>query len=280
VVATSYEAGETGAYELTLTAAATPVTAAGPRAGDRGNVYGVFVGVSDYPGSDDDLAYTADDARRIAAALERGGGMGSGSGIVLTDADATVANVRRAIQDVGARLGPDDVFVFFFSGHGSRVPRSAPERADPDALDETIEMYDGPITDNEFSELLSLVPARVSLVVLDACFSGGFAKDVISAPGRMGLFSSEEDVTSQVAAKFRAGGYLAQFVADAVGEGLADADGDNALTAIELSQYLHERYRVDVKAVGSAEFVRTSQLGYQHLVVDRGSVSPYDVLFR
>ncbi|NIR99882.1 MAG: hypothetical protein GWN99_02225, partial [Gemmatimonadetes bacterium] len=64
-------------------------------------------------------------------------------------------------------------------------------------------------------------------VVLDACFSGGFAKDVISAPGRMGLFSSEEDVTSSVAAKFRAGGYLAVFLADAVGDGLADADADN-----------------------------------------------------
>jgi hypothetical protein len=110
-------------------------------------------------------------------------------------------------------------------------------------MDETIELYDGPLTDDEMNRMFENVGAGVSLVILDACFSGGFAKDVISAPGRMGLFSSEEDVTSSVAAKFRAGGYLAVFLADAVGDGLADADGDGGVSAIELSQYLHERYR-------------------------------------
>jgi hypothetical protein len=46
---------------------------------------------------------------------------------------------------------------------------------------------------------------------------------------------------------------------------------------------LHERYRADVKSgAGSDDYVRTGgpQSGYQHLVVDRGSVGPFDVLFR
>jgi hypothetical protein len=50
-----------------------------------------------------------------------------------------------------------------------------------------------------------------------------------------------------------------------------------------LSQYLHERYRTDVKSGGPGDtYVRTGgpQTGYQHLVVDRGSIGPYDVLFR
>ena len=61
----------------------------------------------------------------------------------------------------------------------------------------------------------------------------------------------------------------------------ADADGDGAINAIELSQYLHERYRADVKAAGADNYVRTGgpQSGYQHLVVDRGGVGPYDILF-
>jgi len=97
----------------------------------------------------------------------------------------------------------------------------------------------------------------------------------------MGLFSSEEDVTSQVAAKFRAGGFLAVFLADAIGGGHAD-DGDGELTALEISQYLYERYRSDVKSTGAGDYVRTGgpRLGYQHLVVDRGSISPYHPLFR
>jgi hypothetical protein len=129
--------------------------------------------------------------------------------------------------------------------------------------------------------LIGQVNAGKVILLLDACFSGGFSKDVITVPGRMGMFSSEEDVTSSVAAKFRAGGFLAVFIADAIAEGLADADGDGAVSAIELSQYVHERYRADLKSGGPGDYVRTDgpQLGYQHLVVDRGSIRPYEVLF-
>ena len=79
------------------------------------------------------------------------------------------------------------------------------------------------MTDDEMSRLLSSIRSRV-LLVLDSCFSGGFSKDVISSPRRMGLFSSEEDVTSGVADKFRAGGYLAKFMSEAVGDRRADKD--------------------------------------------------------
>jgi len=53
-----------------------------------------------------------------------------------------------------------------------------------------------------------------------------------------------------------------------------------SITAIELSQYLHERYRADVKSARPVDVVRTEMtLGYQHLVVDRGGIGAYDVLF-
>ena len=72
--------------------------------------------------------------------------------------------------------------------------------------------------------------------------------------------------------KFRAGGYLSLFLDEAIAQGLADDDKNNSITAIELSQYLHERYRADVKSTRPADVVRTEMtLGYQHLVVDRGS---------
>ncbi len=78
-----------------------------------------------------------------------------------------------------------------------------------------------------------------------------------------------------------AGGYLAVFFADAVGDGLADENGDGGVSAIELSQYVQERYRADVKSTDPGNYVRTGgpQLGYQHLVVDRGSIDPFYVLF-
>jgi len=288
IEATSYEAQKTGSYQLTLRratgAAPGPVVTAPPRPAAAGQrVFGVFVGISEYADTENNLPYTADDARRMYQAMQRGAGMRAADGVLLVDRQATLAAVRQAIQRVGGEAGPNDMFVLFYSGHGGRETRQTFQPADPDGLDETLVFYDAELTDDALNELFAGVHARVTLVVLDACFSGGFSKDVISAPGRMGLFSSEEDVLSSVAVKFRAGGYLADFFAEAVGDRLADADRDGEITAIELSQYLHERYRSDVKSGGTGDtYVRTGgpQTGYQHLVVDRGSIGPYDVLFR
>lgn len=291
VMATSYGPGETGSYALTLNSGtATAANGSAPARSGGGQVYGVFAGISDYGGRAGNLAFTAEDAENFASAMQQGGGMRPENSVVLTDSEATVGNIRAAFESFSGRIGPDDTFVFFYSGHGGRVPRQGGfDRADPDGLDETLAMYDADITDDQMNELMALVDGGTSVIVLDACFSGGFSKDVISAPGRIGFFSSEEDVTSQVAAKFRAGGYLSLFAAEGIGAGLADGDGDGAINAIELSQYLHERYRSDVRAdrpgmdtsQNGASYVRTGgpQGGFQHLVVDRGSIRPYQVVF-
>jgi hypothetical protein len=288
VVATSYAADNTGQYTLELqrggqAAPPTQIARRQPQAAPsgEGRVYGIFAGISDYGGRASNLAYTAEDAVRVQNAMVQGGNMSPSDGVLLQDAQVTIGNIRNAVRDFSGRIGPNDTFVFFYSGHGGRIPRNGPQPTDPDALDETLEFYDAGITDDEFRDLMGELNAGRILVFLDACFSGGFSKDVISVPGRMGLFSSEEDVTSSVAAKFRAGGYLAVFLADAIGDRLADADDDGQINAIELSQYIHERYRTDLKSGGPGDFVRTGgpQLGHQHLVVDRGSIGPREILF-
>ena len=283
VAVTSYGAGETGTYHMSLQLASggdgsTPVRPVG----NQGRIFGVFVGISDYPGEADDLPLTAKDAIALQSAFIRGVGMAADDSVLLTDKDATMSAVREAIARLGAQAGPNDTFVFFYSGHGGRLKRGDYQQTDPDGMDETLMMYDGHILDDEFNTILDGVSAGTTLILLDSCFAGGFSKDVITKPGRMGMFSSEEDVTSSLADKFMAGGYLAEFVANGVGDGYAD-DGDGQLTAFELCQYVHERYRADVKSSSGgsvSSFVHTARAdGYQHLVVDRGSIGPYQVLF-
>jgi hypothetical protein len=277
VQATSYAAAETGRYRLALATAAAEMPAERRSAG---RVYGLFAGISDYQAPNTDLQYTAEDATRIRDALIRGGGMRAEDAYTLVDSDATVGNVASAIRDIARRMQPDDTFVMFYSGHGGQITRSdGPTASDPDAMDETLALYDGDLLDDELRELFDEIERGTVLLWLDSCFSGGFAKDIVSAPGRMGIFSSEEDVTSNVASKFRAGGYLSLFLDEAIAQGLADDDADQSITAIELSQYLHERYRADVKSTQRAVVRTEMTLGYQHLVVDRGSIGAYDVLF-
>jgi Caspase domain/Bacterial pre-peptidase C-terminal domain len=278
VVVTSYSAGSEGSYELSANPQTSRVIVENT---SGGQIYGIFAGISDYPGSESDLSYTDQDATRARDALINGAGMSPDNAITLLNEQATVGNLRAAIERLAEQVEPEDTFVLFYSGHGSRADRSdGPDSADPDGIDESIVLYDGQILDDEMNSLFANVLAGTTLLVMDSCFSGGFAKDFISRPGRMGLFSSEEDVTSQVAAKFRAGGYLSVFFEEAL-EGYADFDENGELTALELSEYLHNRFRVDVKSANVDQYVSTGgpQSGYQHLVVDRGGVGPYNILF-
>lgn len=288
VVATSYRPGSTGAYRLeaSLGARSTPTATAAAPSGD-GRTYGVFVGISDYPaGGPSDLDFTADDARHLYEGMQAIG-MRAEDGRLLTDSQATRAGFEAALRELAPRMGPNDRLMIFYSGHGGRLDRSDFQAADPDGYDETLALYDGEIRDDEVAALLDqVVQQGTILLVLDSCFSGGFSKDVISRPGRMGLFSSHEDVTSAVARKFRAGGYLSRFMVEAIGERLADQDSSASLTALELSQYLYERYRSDVKAMPQeksgaySDIVMTGEnLGYQQIIVDRGGVGPSQVLF-
>ena len=280
ILVSSYTSGETGDYQLSIRPAAAESVSSSAAFGSQ--VYGIFAGIADYPGIDNDLDLTDQDAIRARDALIQGAGMDPRNAYTLLNTDATNANFRSALNSINSSIGADDTLVIFYSGHGNRVPRAAgPDSSDPDGLDETIELYDGAMRDDDLAALLDGSNAGKILLVMDSCFSGGFSKDIISQPGRMGLFSSEEDVTSQVAFKFQAGGYLSVFFDEAIREGYADRDENGELTALELSQYLHGRYRADVKSAASTEYVRTwgPQAAYQHLVVDRGGVSPYSVLF-
>jgi hypothetical protein len=187
-------------------------------------------------------------------------------------------HIEAAFADISARIGPDDAFVFFFSGHGGQVPRpDGPDMLDADGQDETLALSDQEITDDDMRALFDGISARVSVIVLDSCFSGGFAKDVVSAPGRMGMFSSDEDVTSLVALKFEAGGYLSYFLQQALENGDADENDDRAIDALELSQYIRLRYSQE--AMLKSRF-SAPDFSYQHLVVDRGGVNHDTVLFK
>ena len=275
---TSYRAGETGAYTLTFGRGAS-VPGAGPGPGSiaaggsqqGGRVFGVFAGITDYPGGVNDLPECANDARKMSETLTQGGLVDGSTQVVLTDGQATVGAVRGAIQRFAQQMGPDDVFVFFYSGHGNRRPGSTDTR-EIDGNDESLVLYDGELLDDEMGSLFDSVRARTSILALDSCFAGGFAKDVITRPGRIGLFSSEEDVTSGVAQQFEAGGYLSHFIRNAM-QGAADNDPqDRVLTVGELTHYLHTQFGQHVTDVrmGSA---------YQQLVVDRGAVSSETVLW-
>jgi len=274
LVATSYQAGETGDYVVAMrTADPSDVSANPSRPNSR--VFALNVGVADYErmGS---LNMTDQDALKLTQTLQATGMM-AGESVTLVNAQATRENFTAAIAQIAASIGPDDLFLLFFSGHGAKNDVSTD--TERDGSSETIELFDAAVSDYELAEMIEPITAR-TLLVLDSCFSGGFDDVINSRIGRMGVFSSDSDVTSLVADKFEAGGYISHILQLAV-EGQADVNHDMAITAGELSEYMRTTfYRIALaEPLESTVYGAggNSGTGYQHIVVNRGGDGmPYE----
>ncbi len=143
--------------------------------------FAVLAGVSDYM-IIDGLSYCDDDVRDLRDALIKDPGWDPNNIAVLIDRDASKAGIRSAIEAMGAKAGPDDQCLFFFSGHGSYTS-DRPPLDETDGYDETICPYDtspadpnSEIRDDELGDWIGALPTRNVIVILDTCYSGGAIK--------------------------------------------------------------------------------------------------------
>ncbi|MBH5321777.1 pre-peptidase C-terminal domain-containing protein [Aurantiacibacter sediminis] len=266
VAASSFSPGETGEYSLTIRPADTSVRTVRPASGNA-RVFALSVGVADYERISP-LNRTDEDATRVTAAL-RDAGMLAPESVTLVNAQATRENFAEALSSLNAAMGDDDLLLVFFSGHGEKVENMTTER---DGSAETIELFDTALFDYELAEMFENIDAR-TLLVIDACFAGGFDNVVRQRNNRMGIFSSDEDVLSLVATGEKAGGYISHIFRAAL-EGGADLNGDRAVEAGELSEYMRREFYTMVLeeplATDAEDFRDTQTPGWQHIIVDRG----------
>lgn len=90
----------------------------------EGERYAIVVGISQYsakPGLPS-LPSAGLDARDFAAVLKEQGGFKKENVFLLTDADATYAQLRNGLRNFTSRPGPDDMLILFFAGYGFHDP--------------------------------------------------------------------------------------------------------------------------------------------------------------
>jgi len=155
--------------------------------------YAIVFGISDYPGTQDDLQYTDDDARELADLLGA-----QGYQVILRVTDADDSQLLLDFDSVAQIAGPEDLFLFYFSGHGGQVPASsgtAEKTLGSDSLDEVLVLVDDGLTkavnlrDDQLAQLLRTIPCVRRIVILDACNSGGFIGNVLEKDGIQSDFS-------------------------------------------------------------------------------------------
>ncbi|MFW9819214.1 MAG: caspase family protein, partial [Candidatus Thorarchaeota archaeon] len=82
------------------------------------NAYAIVIGISDYPESDNDLAYCDDDSQDVYSILINEYNFKEENIFYLQDSSATKAQINAAFNSINAQITENDVFFFYYSGHG------------------------------------------------------------------------------------------------------------------------------------------------------------------
>lgn len=156
---------------------------------------GVFIGVDRYRAPDIGfLSSAVRDATALHALFADGFDCDP---LLLTDGEATRANIISELHRLAAESTDKDLVVVTFSGHGSTTHELVPYDADRSRLAETGLPLD------ELAKLLNQIPAATLVCILDCCFSGGFGAKVLVAPTQARDLESESDLLEQIAGKGR-----------------------------------------------------------------------------
>jgi len=81
--------------------------------------YAVVCGIADYAGTGNDLLWTVNDAAEFYLTLINSANWSAQNITLLADSYATKYGIKGAIDNMATKLDENDVFVFFFSGHGT-----------------------------------------------------------------------------------------------------------------------------------------------------------------
>ncbi|MEO7658250.1 MAG: caspase family protein, partial [Pyrinomonadaceae bacterium] len=152
------------------------------------DLYMLSVGLNEYQNSNFNLNYGKADAQAFADAVELRGNtiFREIKKKVIFDADASNGGIKKAFEDIIKQARPQDVFVFFYAGHG--VMSEGDEKTASDFYlvpYEVIRLFgDGGnliksgIAATDLREMLRKVRALKQLIIIDACQSGGAVETI------------------------------------------------------------------------------------------------------
>jgi len=151
--------------------------------------------------------------------------------ILLLNKNATKQNITHALEMMSTMVGPNDVFLFTWNGHGSEVPDSDGDEAqwDPhDTYDEVICPYDinkingnftNVITDDELGYYFSNIRGKGKCLIFESCLSGGLVDQKTSNTEGIENYRAEGETTL----------FEADFRRDITHPGAMDVNGNNTI---------------------------------------------------
>lgn len=154
--------------------------------------WALLIGIDCYPNFRP-LKGCVNDVMAMSQVLKESFGFPQDHVTVLTNEAATRSAMLEAMAALVEKVEQEDIVVFHYSGHGSRMP-SAPDSNDPDGQDETIVPFDSArsphanldIRDDDIYSWVRSLTSKTSAVTLifDCCHSGTIVRDEFGAEAR------------------------------------------------------------------------------------------------
>ena len=191
-------------------------------------IYLLAVGVADYPGEKNDLILPAKDARTIKWLYEQNK---RAETKLLTDANATKANIISEMNNVYRKAETDDIIVLYFSGHGMPGVFCA---------------YDTDISYEDVRKAMAGSASKHKMIFADACFSGNMRSEMGNSGNNSArndldvmLFLSSRNNETSIESSYFANGYFTTALQQGL-RGKADKNEDRTITAKELFTFVSE----------------------------------------
>jgi len=218
--------------------------------------WAVVIGISHYQNSSISLQFADHDAQAIADFLRdpRGGGVPEANLRVLTNEEATSANIRSALFDFLSKPGPDDLTIVYFAGHGTNDFKNSPDtyyflsyESDVNKLSTTA------VRMTELQEAFEGTVKSNLVTLVDACHSGGIG-NVANVTNQRWLkagfgahraiiTASEIDETSSEGSQWGGGhGVFTYYILQGL-QGAADIKHDHRITVGELFDFVGPHVR-------------------------------------
>ena len=190
----------------------------------QAKVYLVCVGIADYPGTENDLRISDNDAKTIAKVFAVAK---HASVDILTNKQATQSALLSSMHTSFMNANSEDAVILYFSGHGT-----------PGAL----VCYDGLLTYQHIFKMLKGCKAGRKMIIADACYSGkmrtGKQQSTNYSSQNVMLFLSSR--TNETSRETQFKNSLFTIFLERGLRGGADRNKDRTVTARELYDFVHQ----------------------------------------
>jgi WD40 repeat protein len=242
------------------------------------------VGINQYKNTKLSLNYAKPDAEAFGTLLMQNGNNLFKAVEVhsIYDEDATREKILKKLDELSTKIHPEDVFIFFFAGHGSMVdnqfyfiPTESSRLYDASSLNR--EAIEASVLQEKFSRISALK----QLIIMDACQSGGSVellatrgageeKAIAQLSRSAGIHVMASAGSEQFATEFSELGHgLFTYVLIQALQGKADgAPKDGKVTIYELKSYIDDQVpEMTRKLKGRPQFPNTFSRGQDFPVV-------------